>query len=157
MNIQTCPGKPCGMKFGTKVVRKKITFGKPRQVLMNLKRKMSLVPLAHSELLKAAIICHVVCNTFSGNERAVYTAYFMTPALRGKVKPTIEIMAALPTVILGFLAGLWLAPFVENYSKCNFCNITAVAFYDATCRLVLALCTSIIGAIGLGLVGKCYC
>jgi phosphate transport system permease protein len=29
------------------------------------------------------------------------------------VKPTIELMAALPTVILGFLAGLWLAPVVE--------------------------------------------
>jgi phosphate transport system permease protein len=30
------------------------------------------------------------------------------------VKPTIEIMAALPTVILGFLAGLWFAPFLEE-------------------------------------------
>ena len=30
--------------------------------------------------------------------------------MRSIVKPTIEIMAALPTVILGFLAGLWLAP-----------------------------------------------
>jgi phosphate transport system permease protein len=46
---------------------------------------------------------------------AIYTAYFMTPKLRGIVKPSIEIMAALPTVILGFLAGLWLAPFIENH------------------------------------------
>jgi len=45
---------------------------------------------------------------------ALYTAYFMTPRLRGFVKPSIEIMEALPTVILGFLAGLWLAPFMEN-------------------------------------------
>lgn len=45
---------------------------------------------------------------------AIYTAYFMSPKIRGVVKPTIEIMEALPTVILGFLAGLWLAPFVEN-------------------------------------------
>jgi phosphate transport system permease protein len=45
---------------------------------------------------------------------AIYTAYFMTPRMRGYVKPTIEIMEALPTVILGFLAGLWLAPFAEN-------------------------------------------
>jgi phosphate transport system permease protein len=44
---------------------------------------------------------------------AIYTAYFMTPKMRSMVKPTIEIMEALPTVILGFLAGLWLAPFVE--------------------------------------------
>ena len=46
---------------------------------------------------------------------AVYTAYFMTPKMRAFVKPSVEIMAALPTVILGFLAGLWLAPLVERY------------------------------------------
>jgi phosphate transport system permease protein len=45
---------------------------------------------------------------------AIYTAYFMTPALRNIVKPSIEVMAALPTVILGFLAGLWLAPLIER-------------------------------------------
>jgi phosphate transport system permease protein len=44
---------------------------------------------------------------------ALYTAYFMAPAMRRVVKPGIEIMAALPTVILGFLAGLWLAPLIE--------------------------------------------
>jgi phosphate transport system permease protein len=46
---------------------------------------------------------------------AIYTAYFMAPLMRGFVKPTIEIMEALPTVILGFLAGLWLAPAIENH------------------------------------------
>ena len=44
---------------------------------------------------------------------AMYTAYFMVPRMRNIVKPTIEIMA-LPTVILGFLAGLWFAPFIEK-------------------------------------------
>jgi phosphate transport system permease protein len=44
---------------------------------------------------------------------AIYTAYFMAPRMRRVVKPTVEIMEALPTVILGFLAGLWLAPLVE--------------------------------------------
>ena len=45
---------------------------------------------------------------------AMYTAYFMSKQMRSMVKPTIEIMEALPTVILGFLAGLWFAPFVEG-------------------------------------------
>jgi phosphate transport system permease protein len=44
---------------------------------------------------------------------AIFTANFMSPRLRQVVKPTVEIMQALPTVVLGFLAGLWLAPFVE--------------------------------------------
>jgi phosphate transport system permease protein len=30
------------------------------------------------------------------------------------LKPTIEIMAALPSVVIGFLAGLWLAPLLEE-------------------------------------------
>ena len=45
---------------------------------------------------------------------AVYTAMFMHPQLRAVVKPGIEIMAALPSVVLGFLAGLWFAPLLEK-------------------------------------------
>jgi phosphate transport system permease protein len=45
---------------------------------------------------------------------ALYTSQFMHPTLKGIVKPTVEIMAALPSVVLGFLAGLWLAPLVEQ-------------------------------------------
>ncbi|HZY30325.1 MAG TPA: ABC transporter permease subunit [Candidatus Methylomirabilis sp.] len=45
---------------------------------------------------------------------ALYASQFMHPTLRAIVKPTVEIMAALPSVVLGFLAGLWLAPLVER-------------------------------------------
>jgi phosphate transport system permease protein len=45
---------------------------------------------------------------------AMYTSQFMHPSLRAYVKPTVEIMAALPSVVLGFLAGLWLAPRVAD-------------------------------------------
>lgn len=45
---------------------------------------------------------------------ALYTSQFMHPGLRNKIKPTVEIMAALPSVVLGFLAGLWLAPRMEK-------------------------------------------
>lgn len=45
---------------------------------------------------------------------AIYTAMFMSPNLRAVVKPAVEIMAALPTVVLGFLAGLWFAPLLED-------------------------------------------
>ena len=38
----------------------------------------------------------------------------MHPGLRSVVKPAVEIMAALPSVVLGFIAGLWLAPMVER-------------------------------------------
>jgi len=45
---------------------------------------------------------------------AMYVSQFMHPSLRGFVKPVVEIMAALPSVVLGFLAGLWLAPRLEQ-------------------------------------------
>lgn len=45
---------------------------------------------------------------------AMYLSQFMHPAYRRHVKPVIEIMAALPSVVLGFLAGLWLAPRLER-------------------------------------------
>jgi phosphate transport system permease protein len=74
--------------------------------------KMSFVPLSIGTL-KAAFFA-ILFAVPIGVAGAIYTAYFMTAKLRGIVKPTIEIMAALPSVILGFLAGLWLAPFLEN-------------------------------------------
>ena len=74
--------------------------------------KFSLTPLVYGTL-KAAFyaMLFAVPLAIMG---AVYTAYFMSAVMRDIVKPTIEIMAALPTVILGFLAGLWFAPFVEQ-------------------------------------------
>ncbi len=45
---------------------------------------------------------------------AMYVSHFTHPRLRNVIKPTVEIMAALPSVVLGFLAGLWLAPRVEE-------------------------------------------
>jgi phosphate transport system permease protein len=45
---------------------------------------------------------------------AMYASQFMHPRYRNVVKPTVEIMAALPSVVLGFLAGLWLAPRLER-------------------------------------------
>jgi phosphate transport system permease protein len=46
---------------------------------------------------------------------AMYTSQFMHARLKRVVKPTVEIMAALPSVVLGFLAGLWLAPRLERF------------------------------------------
>jgi phosphate transport system permease protein len=45
---------------------------------------------------------------------ALYTSQFATPRLKNAIKPTIEIMAALPSVVLGFLAGLVMAPLLEK-------------------------------------------
>ena len=75
--------------------------------------KYSLTPLVFGTL-KAAFYAMLVAMPLA-LMGAIYTAYFMTPRMRQYVKPSIELMGALPTVILGFLAGLWLAPIIEEY------------------------------------------
>ncbi|MCX7098416.1 MAG: ABC transporter permease subunit [Methylococcales bacterium] len=75
--------------------------------------KYSLTPLVFGTL-KAAFYAMLVAMPLA-LMGAIYTAYFMTPKMRQYVKPSIELMGALPTVILGFLAGLWLAPFIEEH------------------------------------------
>ncbi|WP_019025844.1 hypothetical protein [Colwellia piezophila] len=75
--------------------------------------KFSLVPISFGTM-KAAFYAMLFAVPIALTA-AIYTAYFMTAGMRKKVKPTIEMMEALPTVILGFLAGLWLAPIMEEY------------------------------------------
>ncbi|WP_341304197.1 ABC transporter permease subunit [Pseudomonas sp. TMP25] len=75
--------------------------------------KLSLAPLAFGTL-KAAFYAMLVATPLA-IAAALYTAYFMAPVLRRKIKPVIELMEALPTVILGFFAGLFLAPYLENH------------------------------------------
>ena len=75
--------------------------------------KLSLSPLTFGTL-KAAFYAMLLAAPLAICA-AIYTAYFMAPAMRRKVKPVIELMEALPTVILGFFAGLFLAPYVEGH------------------------------------------
>jgi len=74
--------------------------------------KLSLVPLLVGTLKGTfySLILAIPLGVFG----AMYTSQFMHPRLQRIVKPTVEIMAALPSVVLGFLAGLWLAPRVEQ-------------------------------------------
>ncbi len=73
--------------------------------------KLSLVPISYGTI-KAAFYAMLFAIPLAVMG-AIFTAQFMSPKMRKLVKPSIEVMEALPTVILGFLAGLWLAPFME--------------------------------------------
>lgn len=80
---------------------------------VDFEAKLSLAPLTFGTL-KAALVAMLFAAPLA-IAAAVYSAYFMAPALRRKVKPVIELMEALPTVILGFFAALILAPYVEDH------------------------------------------
>jgi len=74
--------------------------------------KLSLVPLIIGSLKGTlyAMLFAVPIALLA----ATYTSQFLKPEVKTVVKPTMEIMASLPSVVLGFLAALWLAPILET-------------------------------------------
>lgn len=75
--------------------------------------KLSLTPLLFGTLKGTvySLLIAIPLAVFG----AMYLSQFMHPRLKTVVKPAVEIMAALPSVVLGFLAGLWLAPRVQRF------------------------------------------
>lgn len=73
--------------------------------------KLSLIPLIFGSLKGTvyALLFAVPIALFG----AMYTSEFLHPRNKIYVKPVMEIMASLPSVVLGFLAALWLAPILE--------------------------------------------
>ena len=45
---------------------------------------------------------------------AIYMAEYASPTVRGFAKPTLEVLAGIPTVVYGFFAALTVAPFVVD-------------------------------------------
>ncbi|NLT70094.1 MAG: hypothetical protein GXX91_05300 [Verrucomicrobiaceae bacterium] len=74
--------------------------------------KLSLVPLIFGTFKGTfyALLFALPIALFG----AIYTSEFLHPRNKVYVKPVMEIMASLPSVVLGFLAALWLAPILEN-------------------------------------------
>ena len=74
--------------------------------------KLSLTPLIFGTLKGTAYaMLFAIPLALLG---ALYTSQFMGARMKKFVKPAIEIMAAIPSVVIGFLAGLWLAPLFDH-------------------------------------------
>ena len=74
--------------------------------------KLSLVPLLFGTMKGTlyAMLLAVPLALLS----ALYVSQFAPPRLRGWIKPAVELMAAAPSVVVGFLAALWFAPLLES-------------------------------------------
>jgi len=74
--------------------------------------KYSLVPIVFGTLKGTLYaMCFAVPIALLA---AVYTSQFLDSKTRSVIKPTMEIMASLPSVVLGFLAAIYIAPLVEH-------------------------------------------
>jgi phosphate transport system permease protein len=70
------------------------------------------VPLFTGTLLIAGIALLVAVPL--GLLSAVYMAEYAAPRFRAVVKPLLEILAGIPTVVYGFFAALTVAPFIRD-------------------------------------------
>ena len=93
-------------------------YGKPEYVWQStgatddFEPKMSLVPLVFGTI-KGTLYAMLFAVPLA-IMAALYTSQFAHPNIRQRIKPVVEIMAALPSVVVGFIAGLWLASRVET-------------------------------------------
>ncbi|MBI4878402.1 MAG: ABC transporter permease subunit [Planctomycetes bacterium] len=80
--------------------------------------KFSLVPLIFGSL--KGVLYAMLFSAPLALLAALYTSLFARRRMRGLVKPAVELMGALPSVVIGFLAGLWLSPLVDrNLAACG--------------------------------------
>ena len=109
--------------------------------------KFSLVPLIFGTLKGTfyAMLFAVPLALFG----AMYVSYFTTPGFRRTIKPLVEIMATVPSVVIGFLIALWLAPIIERWILAFFTSLIAV---PATFVVFMAL-WQLAAAVRLGKAG----
>ena len=74
--------------------------------------KLGLMPLIFGTL--KATFYSMIFATPLALLAAIFTSEFLHPRTKARIKPTIELMASLPSVVLGFLAGLVVAPVVSG-------------------------------------------
>lgn len=72
------------------------------------------VPLFAGTLLIALIAMLVAVPT--GLMSAIYLAEYAPKRVRSTVKPLLEILAGIPTVVYGFIAALTVAPFIRDFA-----------------------------------------
>ncbi|MEM9372954.1 MAG: ABC transporter permease subunit [Planctomycetota bacterium] len=75
--------------------------------------KLSLMPLIFGTL-KATVFAMIFAVPI-GVLAAVYTSEFLSHGVRRAVKPGVEMMASLPSVVLGFIAAMVVAPYVRDW------------------------------------------
>jgi phosphate transport system permease protein len=73
-----------------------------------------------------AAACAVLVAVPLGIATAMFTAHFCAPRLRAWIKPALEILEAVPTVVLGLIAAATLAPWLKTHVATVLALIVAV-------------------------------
>lgn len=88
------------------------------------------VPLFWGTIFIGAIIAMIVAIPL-GLMSAIYLTQYADPAVRRYLKPMLELLAGVPTVVYGFFAALTVAPAVRDFA-------VAMGYADASAESALA-------------------
>lgn len=75
--------------------------------------KFSLIPLLMGSIKASLLALFIALPVSIG--AAIYTGFFAKNRLRHAIKPAIEMLEAVPSVLIGFIAAIWLSPKAEQF------------------------------------------
>lgn len=81
----------------------------------NLGDRFGAVPLFWGTIFIGAIIAMIVAIPL-GLMSAIFLTQYATPGLRKVLKPVLEILAGIPTVVYGYFAALTVAPMIRDFA-----------------------------------------
>jgi phosphate transport system permease protein len=81
----------------------------------DIKTAFGFIPLLTGTLL-ITLIAIIVAGPL-GLFSAIYLSEYATPRFRAFAKPILEILAGIPTVVLGFFAALTVAPYIRGWGE----------------------------------------
>ncbi len=88
--------------------------------------KLGLIPLIFGTI--KATIYSMMFGVPLALLAALFTSEFLHPRAKAYIKPGIELMASLPSVVLGFLAALVFAPYIEKVVPATLASFFTIPF-----------------------------
>ena len=95
--------------------------------------EFGILPLLTATLMTTLIAMLVAIPT--GMCVAIYLSEYASPKVRATIKPSLEILAGIPTVVLGYFALTWVTPFLRGFFGEN----TVQIYNTASAGLVMGI------------------
>jgi len=87
-----------------------VRLWQPSSTAASFEQKLNLVPLLIGTL-KAAFVALIIAMPLAIGS-AIFVGFFTPLSIRNRIKPAVEIIAAFPSVVIGAVVALWLAPYL---------------------------------------------
>ncbi len=92
-----------------------LTWNPPRDIEPGMGARFGAVPLFWGTLYIGAVIAMLVAIPL-GLMSAIYLTQYAAPRARKWLKPILEVLAGIPTVVYGYFAALTVAPLVRDFA-----------------------------------------